>query len=142
MMYGLTRYNNRNFFDPFREMEQMTRSFFGNDPSPMFSMDIKDTGDAYQLMADLPGMKKEDIQLDLDGDRLTITAQRKNETEESDESSGYIRRERSYGSYTRTMDVSAVDTSAITASYTDGVLTLNMPKKQPEVPTSRRLEIQ
>lgn len=139
-MYAITRYNDRNFYDPFREMEQMTRNFFGRSPDPMFSMDIRDTGDAFELMADLPGMNKEDIRLDLDGDRLTITAERHSEAENRDH--GFIRCERSFGSFSRTMDVSSVDTTAITANYTDGVLTLHMPKKQATIPTSRRLEIQ
>ncbi|MFR7758455.1 MAG: Hsp20 family protein [Christensenellales bacterium] len=52
-----------------------------------------------------------------------------------------MRRERYYGSYTRSFNVKGIDTEAITAAYNDGVLTLTMPKKEPEVPAARRLEI-
>ena len=90
--------------------------------------DITDTGDAFKLEADLPGFKKEDIKIDLENDRLTI--------------SGYIRRERSYGSFTRSFDVSGIDTSAISAAYNDGVLTLNLPKRPELVPENRQISIQ
>ena len=52
-----------------------------------------------------------------------------------------LKRERFYGSYSRSFDVTGIDVDHIEASYTDGVLTLNMPKKKEEIPASRRLEI-
>lgn len=129
-----------NSFDPFREMENFQRSFFSNNPvTSMFRADVSDRGDAYLLEAELPGFKKEDISIDIENDCLTISASRK---QESDEKNGsYIKRERFYGSCSRCFDVSGINTDAIEASYTDGVLTLNMPKKQENIPASRRLEI-
>ena len=73
-------------WNPFSEMEEMERRLFNNDffsgrGLAEFKTDITDEGDYYELKADLPGFKKEDIQLQLDGDTLTIQAQRHSEHE-------------------------------------------------------------
>ena len=108
-----------------------------------FNTDIKDKGDHYELEADLPGVKKEDIAVDIDGDRMTISAHRSAETEEKDDNSQYLRRERSYGSFSRSFDISNIKSEEISGAYHDGVLTLTLPKKSPTAPsTSRRLDIQ
>ena len=107
-----------------------------------FAADIHDNGDAFVLKADLPGVKKEEINIDIDGDRLAITAQRNTSKDEKDSDGNIIRRERYSGSFSRSFDVSNIRTQDITASYEDGVLTLQLPKKEAEAPTSRRLEIQ
>lgn len=129
-------------FDPFREFDEMERSFFGgrNNMSP-FRTDVIDAGDAYKLEAELPGFSKDDIKIDVENDVLTISAERKSESEDKDEKKNYIKRERFYGSYSRSFDVSGINVDGIEAAYTDGVLTLTMPKKAEEVPASRRLEI-
>ena len=129
-------------FDPFRSFDEMTRSFFGDNEPGLFRTDVRDTGDAYLVEADLPGVKKEEINIDIDGDRLSITAQRNTSKDEKDSDGNIIRRERYSGSFSRSFDVSNIRTQDITASYEDGVLTLQLPKKEAEAPTSRRLEIQ
>lgn len=131
----------RFFMDPFQEFENLTNQMFSQNQMSGFSMDIKDNGDSYQLLADLPGMKKEDIHIDLNGDTMTITAERHSDFEEKDQQGNYVRCERSYGSFSRSFDVSGVDTEHMTAAYKDGVLTLEMPKKSPQLPQSRRLAI-
>ena len=129
-------------FDPFREMDNMERSFFGNtNLVSAFRTDVSDTGDAYKLEAELPGFKKEDIKIDVEDDCLTISAERKVDEDKKDEKNNFVKRERYYGSYSRSFDVSGINIDGIEASYTDGVLTLTMPKKAAEVPASRRLEI-
>ena len=127
-------------YNPFRDFEEMSRSFWDNNNVSAFSTDITEKDGKYILEADLPGFKKEDISVDIDKDCLTITAEHKSEEKEENADS-YIRRERYYGSYTRSFNVKGIDTEAITAAYNDGVLTLTMPKKEPEVPAARRLEI-
>lgn len=92
-----------------------------------FGTDIVDNGDSYLLESDLPGFRKEDIHLDLQGDTLTVTAQRSDEREERKEQ--YIRCERSSGSYQRSFDMSGVDTDGIRARYENGVLHITLPKK-------------
>ena len=127
-------------YNPFRDFEEMSRSFWDNNNISAFRTDITEKDGKYVLEADLPGFKKEDISVDIDKDCLTITAEHKSEEKEENADS-YIRRERYYGSYTRSFNVKGIDTEAITAAYNDGVLTLTMPKKEPEVPAARRLEI-
>ena len=128
-------------YNPFRDFEEMSRSFWDDSNVSAFRTDITEKDGKYILEADLPGFKKEDISVDIDKDCLTISAEHKSEENEEDANS-YIRRERSYGSYSRCFNVKGIDTEAITAAYNDGVLTLTMPKKEPEIPAARRLEIQ
>lgn len=135
------RNNNRTVFNPFKELNELEKAFFGNNSIAEFKTDIRDTGSAYELEADLPGFKKEDIHIDLEGDYLTISASRNDSKEEKDEKGNYVRRERCYGSFTRSFDISGIKADEITAEYSDGVLKLNMPKREEIKPTSRRLEL-
>ena len=128
--------------NPFRDMENFASGFFRDSAFTAIRTDIQDKGDHYLLEADLPGFKKEDINIELDDTYLTIQAERKSETEEKDKKGNYVRRERSYGSFSRSFDVSGIDVSAIKASYQDGVLKLVLPKKEEIVPAARRLEIE
>jgi HSP20 family protein len=120
----------------------MERSFFGGNNHPAmstFRTDVTDTGDAFVLDAELPGFKKEDIKIDVENDCLTISAERKLDEEEKQKN--FIKRERFYGSFSRSFDVSGVNVDGIEAAYNDGVLKLTMPKKVETVPPTRRLEI-
>ncbi len=150
-MFELRPYSHRNSqmsgFNPFREMEELENAFFGNrnyfnNALAEFRTDIQDKGDHYLLEADLPGFRKEDIHIDLDDDTMTIQAERHSEHEEKDNQGNYLRCERSYGQYQRSFDISGIDTDAIKAEYTDGVLKLTMPKKSSTVSSAKRLEIQ
>lgn len=136
------RRNNRmTAYNPWDEME---RAFFGdgawNRSLAEFKTDIQDKGDSYLLQADLPGFKKEDIHIDLDGETMTIRAERHSEHEEQDKKGSYVRCERGYGSYERAFDVSGIDTDKIGAQYADGVLKLTMPKKSATV-SAKQIEI-
>ncbi len=127
-------------FDPFRMLDEMDRHFFSNTPVvSAFRTDVLDTGDAFKLEAELPGFRKEDIRIDIENDCLTISAERNAETEDKKEN--YVKRERFYGTFTRSFDVSGIQADGIEAAYKDGVLTVMLPKKAAEVPASRRLEI-
>lgn len=140
-MMPFERRNSMARFDPFRELENFEKSFFG-DFGGGFRTDIKDKGDHFELEADLPGVKKEDIAVDIDGDCLTISAQRDSQREEKNDQEQYVRRERSYGSYSRSFDISNVKSEEISGSYENGVLKLVLPKRSPTGSTSRRLDIQ
>ncbi len=138
----------RSFFSPFREMDNLARVLFDE---PFFSAkaeirpfrtDIKKTEEGYQLEADLPGFDKKDISVGIEGDVLTIKAQRHSESEDTDKKDSYVRIERSFGAYERSFDVSGIDTEKIGAKYENGVLTLNMPKKEPVLPPSKQLTIE
>lgn len=129
-------------FNPFKELEEIEKIFFSDNSLAEFKTDIKDTGTAYLLEADLPGFHKEDIHVDIDNSYLTISAERHSEAEEKDHKGNFVRCERSYGSFSRSFDISNVKAEEITASYKNGVLKLNMPKKDTATPTSRRLNIE
>ena len=143
-MFELTPFGYRRVsaYNPFRELEEMSRSFWNDTELTAFRTDIKKQDGNYILEAELPGFKKEDISIDIDKDCLTISAEHKSEENEDDKDKGFIRRERYYGSYSRSFNIKGIDADAISASYSDGVLTLTMPEKTPEIPAARRLEIQ
>ena len=141
-MMPFTRNRGMDLYNPFRDLEEMERSLFSNTGVNAFKTDIRDTGDAYVLEADLPGMKKEDIHIDIDGDRLSISAERSAAKEQQDENGGYVRCERTYGSFSRSFDISGIRGEEISAAYEDGVLKLTLPKQTKTLPASRRLEIQ
>ena len=145
-MFDLMNRSFMNSYNPFRAMDELERSafngFFGNQDLAEFKMDVSDEGDRYVVEADLPGFDKKDIDLSIQGDTLTINAQRHSKFEEKDNQDKVVRMERSYGSYSRQFDVSAIDTQGIAARYENGVLTLNLPKKQEVLPESRKLAIE
>lgn len=127
-------------FDPFRMLDEMDRRFFTNTPTvSAFRTDVVDTGDAFKLESELPGFKKEDIKIDIENDCLTISAERS--ADHKEEKGSYVKRERLYGVFSRSFDVSGINVDGIEAAYTDGVLTVTLPKKAAEIPASRRLEI-
>ena len=136
-----TRKRNVTFYNPFDELEDMQRRFFGETAVRDFKTDIRDEGEHYLLEADLPGFKKEDISVNIEGDTLTIRAERTESTDEKDSKGNYIKRERSYGSFSRSFDMTGIRVEDIAAAYENGVLKLTMPKKQETLPTSRKLEI-
>lgn len=129
-------------YNPFRDFDDINRAFFGDNTLTEFKTDIRDMGDGFVLEADLPGFKKEDIKLSLNGDTLTIKAERHSDFEDQDKKSGYLRCERSYGSYSRSFDVTGVDVSKISASYNDGVLAVRLPKQGPQEPENHTITIE
>ena len=73
---------------------------------------------------------------------LTISAEHKEEKEEKDEQGNYLRRERRYGSFSRSFDVSGIDEKGITAAYENGILKLTLPKAMPAVEPTHRIAIE
>ena len=152
-MFGLTPYRkNQNglTYDPFRDMREMERRLFGSpfdgffggrDPAA-FKTDVRDQGDSYLVEADLPGFAKEDIHLDLEGDTLTIRAERHSEYEDKEKQGNYLRCERSYGEYSRSFDVSEIERDGIKAKLDNGVLTVTLPKKQTKPVEKQSLPIE
>ena len=124
-MFNLTPYRKHNevsYYDPFQMMDEMERRFWGSNGMSSFKTDIRDEGGAYVLEAELPGFQKEDINIQLSDNYLTITAEHRTESEEKDKKGNYIRRERTWGSYSRSFDVSDINTAQIKAGYQNGVL--------------------
>ena len=137
-------------YNPFRAIDEFEKRMFREPFTPyniaanasVFKTDIKEEDDKFILEADLPGFEKENISLNVDNEILTISAERHSEHEDKDKAGKYVRCERSYGSYSRSFDVSAIDSEKITASYDNGVLVLDMPKKEALVPKKHGIEIQ
>ena len=140
-MYGLSPFG-KNRYDLFNIFNDFDKDFFSDSmPVNACRTDIKDAGDKYIMESELPGFEKEDIKLDINGSYLVISAEHKTENDKKDDNGNYIRRERSFGSYKRSFDISDVDTDTISAEYKNGILTIDLPKKKPEEPLAKRLEI-
>jgi HSP20 family protein len=122
-------------------------NFFGDSFMPAFfagdaqiKVDIKENEKEYIVEADLPGVKKEEINVDLNNDRLTILVSRNEET--NIEKENYIRKERRSGSYCRSFYVENVIEDQISAKFENGVLSVILPKKESGVNKRSRIEIQ
>ena len=125
------------FRDFFRNMLRPTR--LDLEAEPEIRLDLKETEKAYLVHAEIPGVKKEDIEVSIDGNLVTIRAEVKREKEEKGET--MLRTERYYGAMTRSFTLTTdVDEKAAGAKYADGVLELTLPKKAGS--TSRRLQVQ
>ena len=142
-MFGMLPFErgDDNTFDAF---DKFMRNFFdhSNTSLPAFRTDIRDAGDKFILEAELPGFEKEDIKLDLKDGILTISAEHNENNDQKDEKGNYIRRERRYGSFSRSFDVTGIDENGITAAYKNGVLELSLPKAVPAVPEAKRISIE
>ena len=106
-----------------------------------FKVDVKDNGTAYELTADLPGFKKEDISLSYDSNYLTLSAKREDNNDQQDDNGNYIRRERSYGQMTRSFYIPGIDKAKAAADFKDGVLKIQLPKLQEQIPVSHQIPI-
>lgn len=104
-----------------------------------FRVDVKDNGDNYLMEAELPGVKKEDVQINVEDGMLTITATMNNRTQE--EENNYVLTERRSGSFTRSFSLENIREDEISAAYTDGILRLTLPKKEEPQSHSHSIEI-
>ena len=129
--------------EPFsREVDRLFDAFFGQSDRTgrrwVPAMDLVEAGDQFVLKADLPGLKDEDVKIEVQDGTLTISGERKSEHEVSE--GGWYRIERSFGSFSRSLTLPEhVDASAISASFKDGVLEVSIPK--PEERKPQRIEI-
>lgn len=140
-MFRMTPYRSYDLMNVFRDFE---KEFFGSEmPVNTCKVDIRDEDGKLVLEAEMPGFKKEDIKIDIENGLLKLSAERKNEKDEKGENNGvtYLRRERSYGSFQRSFNIEDIDADNIQAEYTNGILIMSLPKKAPETPASRRLDI-
>ena len=96
--------------------------------------------DRYELTADLPGMKKEDVALHYENGYLTVAASHDESTDEKDEAGNYIRRERHTGEVSRSFYIDGIDEANIHAEFKDGVLQVKLPKAAGE-PQRKQIEI-
>jgi len=105
----------------------------------MPAVDVYEEGDNFHIHADLPGLKRDEIDITVDGKTLTISGEKKSERETKDDS--YYCAERFYGKFTRSIDLpSSVDTSKIEAKYKDGVLEVSLPKTEEARPKQIKIQ--
>jgi HSP20 family protein len=120
-----------NFVDSFLTglPDLFINDFNGMETKGSIPVNVKETAESYQLEVVAPGFEKTDFSINLDQQLLTIAAERKKEEEK--ESNKQIRREYSYRSFKRTFTVDEkIDATKIDATYINGVLVLNLPKKE------------
>ena len=112
-------------WDPFREMTPFVNDETGLAFIPPF--DVKETKEGFVFKADVPGIKESDLDVNLAGNRLTVSGKREREKEEQNDT--YYAFERSFGSFTRSFTLpEGTDPNAVRAELRDGVLVLTMPK--------------
>ena len=136
-------------WDPFRELEEVSdrlNRMFARPSTPRTtgketmvvadwtpSVDISETEGEYQIKAEIPDVKKEDVKVTLEDGVLTIQGERKYEKEEKGKK--YHRIERSYGSFVRTFSLpDVIDEEKVKAEFKDGVLNLHLPKSEKAKP--------
>lgn len=136
----LARRNNafslENFFDDFFN-DSFTTGFFTT--AHPIKADVRETDKEYIVEADMPGVKKEDIKLELKDGVLTLGVEHNEQVNEEKEN--YIRKERKYGSYSRSFSVDGVKQEDVSAKYSDGVLTVTLPKSEEAKPKTHRIDI-
>ena len=137
-------------FEPVRELSslqnEMNRLFNTVFDTPVAganrrwvpSMDLVETGDAFVLRADLPGMTQDDVKLEIEDSVLTVSGERAAEHETKEE--GFYRLERPFGAFSRSLTLpKGINADAVEASFVNGVLEVRIPK--PEQTKPRRIEI-
>ena len=131
-MANVTRY------DPFGELfDDIFKGYFvrpvmgeGRESAPRVKIDVTEQNGSFKVLAEIPGVKKEDIQLNVDGDQVSITAEVKQEKDVR-EGERLVHSERFYGKTSRAFRLGyEIDESKVQAKYNDGVLELVLPKKQ------------
>lgn len=137
-------------FDPFEDpFEDFFRGFFLRptsmgagtlEPQTQLRVDISEQDNEYRVHADLPGVRKEDINVAINGDQVTISAESRREKDIKDDGGRVLRSERHYGKLYRAFALGdEIDEARAEAKYSDGVLELNLPKKAPESAKRKRL---
>lgn len=134
-------------WDPFDDMDELMKGFFlrpmrleAPEQQARIRMDVKEDDKAYVVHAEIPGVKKEDIQISIDGNQVSISAEVKSERDEK-RGDKLLRSERYYGKVYRAFALAQdVDQEGAKAKYESGVLELTLPKKT--AAASRRLTVQ
>ncbi|HTO51468.1 MAG TPA: Hsp20/alpha crystallin family protein [Burkholderiales bacterium] len=131
-MANVTRY------DPFGELfDDLFKGFLvrpvmneGRDIAPRMKIDVTEQNGSFKVLAEIPGVKKEDIQVNVDGDQVSVTAEVKQEKDVK-EGERIVHSERYYGKVARAFRLGyEIDEAKVQAKYNDGVLELVLPKKQ------------
>ncbi|MDD6502941.1 MAG: Hsp20/alpha crystallin family protein [Oscillospiraceae bacterium] len=139
-----------NLFDEFLDNAFAMTPYGGHDPlygkhgKNLMKTDVRETDSTYELDVDLPGFKKDEIQLKLEDGYLTISAAKGVDKDQQDDQGRYIRRERYAGQCSRSFYVGeGVEARDVSARFEDGILRLSLPKAAPQqLPKSTAIAIQ
>ena len=137
-----------NLFDdwmgfPMRELANVDRRLYGKNASHIMKTDVKETDGTYEVEIDLPGFKKDEISVKLEDGYMTISAAKGLDTEKKDKHGKIIRQERYEGAMQRSFYVGeGVKTEDVKAKYEDGVLKLDIPKKELNLPGNNTIAIE
>ena len=113
--------------------DELTRLFDASVEGWTPALDVHEDKDSYTIRVELPGMKREEIEVSLQDDALVISGERKTET--ADEGTEVHRQERYYGKFSRALTLpSAVAADQVKAAYKDGILTVTLPKAEEAKP--------
>ena len=140
---SLVHYKPVNLFNQFNDEVNryfsMTRAGAANQEHDwMPAVDIREEANRYLLTADIPGVDRENVEITLEEEVLTVKGERSTETDDSGE--GYRRRERTYGTFMRQFTLpETVDTGSISATVKDGVLEIEIPKQ--DKPEPRKITV-
>ncbi len=139
----MERFFDRTFSSPFLEsfhFPEMMRLW----KEPLLSwprMDIKETKTEYKIIADIPGIKPEDVHVEIDGNRIVMKGTSQEKKEEKDERKHIL--ERHSGSFYRSLNLPEnVDTEQITAEQENGTLTMTLPKRAPAKSSPKSISVQ
>ncbi|HEY1023443.1 MAG TPA: Hsp20/alpha crystallin family protein [Flavisolibacter sp.] len=141
----VVRYNNRTNSNPaFNNLLSdlfLPSSSMYREQHKSVPVNIRETEKDYVLEVIAPGWTKEDFKISLENNLLSLSVEKKDETENKNEK--FVRREYRYSSFKRSFTVDEkIDADAISAQYVNGVLTLNLPKKEEVKPATKQIEIQ
>ena len=132
------------FTDPFAMMNHsVNEALYGKHAKNLMKTDVLEKDNGYEVDIDLPGFKKEDVNVDLSNGYLTIQASKGLDKDQQDDQGRYIRRERYAGSMSRSFYVGDVRPEDVSAKFEDGILKLNLPKaNQRRLPENNRICIE
>lgn len=143
---SLVRITNRfpRLIDQFLENDfiDFSNRNFSETNTTLPAVNVKEKKDGFEIEMSAPGLKKEDFNVELNDNVLTISCEKKEEEETKDEDGRYTRREFMYQSFSRSFNLpETIDHEKIDAKYEDGILMLTVPKVEKVIPNSKRIEI-
>ena len=130
---------------PFQSLESdVDHKLYGKNAARVMKTDLKEHDDGYELLVDLPGFKKDQIDLQLQNGYLTVSAAKGVEADDKDKKGRIVHQERYTGSMTRSFYIGEnVREEDVKASFEDGVLRLDFPKEKPmSLPEKKKIQIQ
>ena len=135
------------FFDddfPMIPMRSIRNPLYGKNAKNLMKTDVRETDNTYELDVDLPGFKKDEVQLDLKDGYLTISAAKGLDKDQEDKKGKYIRQERYAGACSRSFFVGEeIEPRDVSAKFEDGILRVSLPKKvKKELPRNSTIAIE